>query len=193
MNYTQRYTRTAIALHWIAAVLIIGNLLWGLYMVGLPLSPAKLKYYSWHKWTGVTIFLLAAFRLLWRLRHGAPALPAHMQPWERNAAHASHVLLYVLFFAGPLTGWLHSSAAGFQTVYLGILPIPDLLAKNKELAHTLEFAHRWIGYSLGALVAIHAAAAIKHHLMDGDDVLVRMMPLLKQRAPSTAPPPSPIP
>jgi len=188
MNYTERYTRTAIALHWIAAILILGNLAWGLYMTGLEFSPSKLKYYSWHKWTGVTIFTIAALRLLWRLRHPAPALPAHMPAWERNAAHVSHVLLYVLFFAAPLSGWLFSSAAGFQTVWFGVLPIPDLLDKNRELAETLKVVHRSITYTLGALVALHAAAAIKHHVLDRDDVLVRMLPFLKPRPPA---PPSP--
>jgi cytochrome b561 len=190
MNYTERYTRTAIAIHWLAAILIIGNLLWGLYMVSLDLSPTKLKYYSWHKWTGVTVFVLAAFRLLWRLRHPAPALPASMPAWQRSAAHASHVLLYVLFFAGPLSGWLFSSAAGFQTVWFGVLPIPDLIGKNKELADVLKLVHRSVVYALGGVIALHAAAAIKHHVLDRDDVLTRMMPFLRPRPPA---PPSPLP
>jgi len=188
MNYTQRYTRTAIALHWIAAVLIIGNLAWGLYMVSLEFSPAKLKYYSWHKWNGVTIFVLAAARLLWRLRHPAPALPAHMKPWELRAAHASHILLYVLFFAGPLTGWLFSSAQGFQTVWFGVLPIPDLLGKDRELADVLKVVHRSTVYALGVLIAVHAAAALKHYLADRDDVLTRMLPFLKPLPPKVLPP-----
>ena len=175
------YTGTAIALHWIAGALIAGNLAFGLYMVDLPLSPAKLKYYSWHKWAGVTIFLLSAARLMWRLTHAAPALPATMPAWQRAAANASHHLLYALFFAAPLTGWLFSSAAGFQTVYFGVLPIPDLLAKDPALADTLKLAHRFVNYSLAALVTVHAAAAIKHHVVDGDDVLARMLPFLKPR------------
>ena len=187
MNYTQRYTRTAIAIHWIAALLIIGNLCWGLYMVELPLSPAKLKYYSWHKWTGVTIFIIAALRLLWRLGHPAPALPASMPDWQRSAAHWSHLLLYVLFFAGPLSGWLYSSAAGFQTVYFGVLPIPDLLGKNKAVADVLNLVHKYTVYMLGGVVAIHAAAGLKHHFIDRDDVLVRMLPFLRQRPPASTP------
>jgi len=176
---SSRYTRTAIALHWIVAVLILFNLAFGLYTVNLPLSPQKLKYFSFHKWIGVTVFMLVAARLLWRLTHAAPALPATMKPWELKAAHASHVMLYVLFFAAPLSGWLFSSAAGFQTVYLGVLPIPDLLSKNKELADVLRIAHHWINYTLAALIALHAAAAVKHHVVDRDDVLVRMLPFLK--------------
>jgi cytochrome b561 len=88
----QRYTPTAIALHWLVAVFIVANLLGGLYMTGLTLSPQKLKYFSWHKWAGVTIFALSALRLLWRLSHAAPALPGGMPAWQRSAAHASQQL-----------------------------------------------------------------------------------------------------
>jgi len=177
------YTRTAITLHWIVAVLILFNLAFGLYVVELPSSPQKLKFFSYHKWIGVTVFLLAAARLLWRAFHPAPALPADMKPWEVRAARASHALLYVLFFAAPLSGWLFSSAAGFQTVYLGVLPIPDLLGKNRELADVLKVMHHWINYTLAALVVLHAAAALKHHFLDRDDVLVRMLPFLRRRTP----------
>ena len=173
------YTATAIGLHWLAAALILGNLALGLFMVDLSLTPAKLRYYSWHKWAGVTIFLLSAARLLWRLSHAAPALPSSMPSWQRTTAKASHHAFYLLFFAAPLTGWLFSSAAGFQTVYFGILPLPDLLVKNKELADALKLVHQFATYALGALVALHAAAAIKHHVLDRDDVLARMLPFLK--------------
>jgi cytochrome b561 len=178
-----RYTRPAIALHWILAAFIIGNLGFGLYMVGLPLSPQKLKYLSWHKWVGVTVLILSAARILWRLTHPAPALPASMKPWEARLTNASHVLLYVLFFAAPLTGWLFSSAAGLQTVYLGVLPIPDLLAKNKELADALKVTHRWINYTMATVIVLHAAAALKHHFVDRDEVLTRMIPSLPPRSP----------
>jgi cytochrome b561 len=179
---TARYTPTSIALHWIVGLLIIGNLCFGLYTVDLPLSPQKLRYFSYHKWVGVTILLLAAVRLAWRLRHPPPPLPATMPPWERTAASGSHVLLYVLFFAAPLSGWLMSSALGFQTVYLGVVPIPDLLGKNRELGDALKIVHRTINYSMAALIVVHAAAAIKHHFHDRDDVLTRMIPFLKRPA-----------
>ena len=176
-----RYTATAIGLHWIAAALILGNLAFGLYMVDLPLSPAKLTFYSWHKWAGVTIFMLSGMRLLWRLSHPAPAFPSSMPAWQHAAASASHHLLYALFFAAPLTGWLFSSAAGFQTVYFGVLPLPDLLSKNEDLAEVLKLVHRLANYTMATLVVVHSAAAIKHHVVDGDDVLERMLPFLKPR------------
>jgi len=174
-----RYSGMAIGLHWLAAALIIANLALGLFMVDLALSPAKLRYYSWHKWAGVTILLLSALRLLWRLAHPAPALPETMPRWQRNAASASHALLYALFFLAPLSGWLYSSAAGFQTVYFGVLAIPDLVTKNKELAEVLKLVHRLANYTLATLVVLHVAAALKHHVVDGDDVLTRMIPARK--------------
>ena len=179
---TERYTRTAIALHWLAAVLIVFNLAFGLYVADLQISPAKLRYVSWHKWVGVTLLVLAAARLAWRLRHPAPPLPPAMRPWERRAANASHALLYLLFFAAPVTGWLFSSAAGFQTVYLGVIPIPDLLQKDRELAGVLRAAHKWINYTMAAVIILHVAAAIKHHVHDRDDVLARMLPFLRRSA-----------
>jgi cytochrome b561 len=176
------YTRTAVALHWIVALLIFGNLAFGLYVAGLPISPAKLRTVSWHKWVGVTILLLAFARLAWRLRHPAPPLPSTMVPWEQRAANATHTLLYGLFFAAPLTGWLFSSAAGFPVVYLGVLQLPDLVSKNRELADVLRAAHKWINYTMAAVIVLHVAAAIKHHVHDRDDVLARMLPFLRRPA-----------
>lgn len=178
-----RYGGTAIALHWIAAALIVANLAFGLYLAGLPLSPAKLHYLPWHKWIGVTVLLLSAVRLAWRLGHPAPVLPGSMSETEKQLARLSHALLYVLFFASPLTGWLFSSAAGIKTVYLGAIPLPDLLAKDKAVADALHSAHRWINYSMAALIVVHAAAALKHHFHDRDDVLRRM--LVRERRPVT--------
>jgi len=127
------YTKTAKGLHWLMAVLFFGMLGLGFYMQGLPLSPDKLKLYSWHKWVGVTVFLLALFRIAWRVTHQPPALPSSMPRLMQIAAHAGHHMLYMLMFLIPLSGWLMSSAKGFQTVWFGILPIPDLLEKNKLL------------------------------------------------------------
>lgn len=164
-------------------MLILFNLAFGLWMVSLALSPQKLRYISWHKWVGVTVLLLSAARLGWRLYRPAPALPATLKPWERRAAAASHALLYMLFFAAPLSGWLFSSAAGFQVVYLGVLPIPDLLEKNRELADILKVAHRWINYSMAALIGLHIAAALKHRFIDRDGAFERILPVHRVSSP----------
>ena len=89
--------------------------------------------------------------------------------------------LYLLLFAIPLSGWLYSSAAGVQTVYFGVIPLPDLLERDKALAETLKAIHEALNYSLFTLVAVHAGAALKHHFIDGDDVLARMLPFAKLR------------
>ena len=101
-----------------------------------------------------------------------------MPAWQRQAAAATHVLLYVLMFAVPLSGWLMSSAKGFQTVWFGVLPLPDLLEKNKELGDLLQQIHILLNFCLAGLVFAHAGAAIKHHFSDRDDVLARMLPFL---------------
>lgn len=178
---TDRYTSTAIALHWMVAALIVGSFVIGLVAVELAVSPQKLRLYSWHKWIGVSIAVLALARLGWRLWHPAPALPPGMRRWERRAAAGSHALLYTLLLAVPVTGWLMSSAAGFPVVYFGVLPLPDLVAKDKALADTLKLVHYALNKTLLVLVLLHVTAALKHHFVDRDEVLVRMLPFLKPR------------
>jgi cytochrome b561 len=171
-----KYNGTSVALHWIIALAIVISFSVGLYMADLPFSPNKLKLYSWHKWAGVTIFLFVVLRLVWRMTHAAPPLPVNMPGWQISAAKLSHVMLYVLMFAIPITGWLMSSAKGFQTVYFGVLPIPDLLIKNRETGELLEAVHRNLNYFMAFIVAGHVAAAFKHHFIDRDDILRRMLP-----------------
>ena len=181
MPTAARYTLTAIALHWLVFALAACGFALAVFMVDLPLSPAKLKYYSWHKWIGVTVFLLALARLAWRLAHPAPALPAGMPAWQRRAALATHALLYALIVIIPLTGWLYSSAAGLSTVYLGVVQLPDLLAKNKPVAEQLKWIHVTLNFTLLAVVVAHVAAALQHHYRARDDVLSRMLPCIKPR------------
>lgn len=171
-----RYTRTAMSLHWLIALMIIGLFAFGLYMVELPLSPQKLKYYSYHKWAGVTVFLLVLLRLLWRITHRPPDLPAGMPRWQVKAAKAGHHLLYLLMVIVPLSGWLMSSAKGFQTVWFGVLPLPDLLSKDEALGEALLLTHRLLNWFFMLVVAGHVVAALKHHFIDRDGLLSRMLP-----------------
>ncbi len=171
---TTTYTPVAKGLHWLMAVLILGLLALGLYMHELPLSPQKLTLYSWHKWAGVTVFLLVWVRLLWRVLHRPPALPASMAPLMRLAAHAGHGVLYLLMVAIPLSGWLMSSAKGFQTVWFGVLPIPDLLGRDKALGDLLQEVHEALNVLLMLTLAGHVGAALWHHFVLKDDTLRRM-------------------
>ena len=170
------YTSTAKVLHWLMAILFFGLLALGFYMHDLPLSPEKLKLFSWHKWAGVSAFLLVWLRLFWRVTHRPPALPANMPKLMQLAAHAGHLLLYGLMIAIPLSGWLMSSAKGFQTVWFGVLPIPDLLDKNKEVGDLLKNVHESLNFLFVAVIAGHLGAALKHHFVDKDDILTRMLP-----------------
>lgn len=176
------YTRTAIGLHWAIALLIAAVLPLGLYMSDLPLSPDKLRLYNYHKWIGITVLTLAVLRLGWRISHQPPALPTSMGNWEKIAAHSMHYLLYVLIFAVPLSGWLMSSAKGFQTVWFGVLPLPDLIGKDKELGKILTEIHEVLNFTMLGLIVAHAGAALKHHFITRDDILTRMLPMLNKKS-----------
>lgn len=171
-----RYTRTAISLHWLVALGLIGTFALGFYMHDLPLSPNKLKLYSWHKWAGVSLLALVLVRLAWRATHAAPALPASMSSKARLAANAAHWLLYGLMLAIPLSGWLMSSAQGFQVVWFGVLPLPDLVAKDAALGSLLNDTHVVLNYTMLIAVVGHVGAALQHHFIKKDTVLTRMLP-----------------
>ncbi len=171
------YTRTAISLHWIIFILVCCGWALGQYMTGLQFSPQKLRYVSWHKWLGVTVFALALARLAWRLRRPPPALPA-MSALQRRAATAMHALLYALLLVIPLTGWLFSSASGVPTVYFGAIQLPDLLHKDKAVADVLKQVHSALNWTLLVFVSGHALFALKHHFVDRDRLLARMIPFL---------------
>lgn len=172
------YTRTAIALHWLMAALIFVAFPVGIIAHEMALSPDKLRLMSYHKWLGVTIFALLLVRLFWRYTHTPQPMVEFMPRWQQMAASVVHVLLYVLLLAIPVSGWLMSSAKGFQTVYLGVLPLPDLLHKDKMVADILSEVHEVLNFTLLSLVIVHILAAFKHHLIDKDDTLKRMVPLL---------------
>ena len=180
MNHTGRYTGTAIALHWLLALAIVSVFGVGLYMVDLPMSPTKIKLINWHKWAGVTILALSVLRLVWRLTHRPPALPARieraMPGWQKVAHHGTHALMYLLFLAVPLIGWAYSSAHGYPIVWFGVLHLPDFVPVDKALAEAIKPWHELSAFSLMGLVVLHVAAALKHQFIDRDGLLQRMRP-----------------
>ncbi len=175
-----RYGLTAILLHWSLGLAIVALFGAGLYMVNLPFSPLRLKLYNWHKWTGMTLLVLSAVRLVWRVTHRPPALPIRiadaMPTWQHQIHHATHTALYILFFAVPLLGWAYSSAAGFPIVLFGALPLPDLVPADKALAGLLKPWHQASAFALIGLALLHAAAALKHQFIDRDGLISRMWP-----------------
>ena len=177
MNHS--YTAIAKLFHWGMALVFAGLITLGFVMTDMPLSPEKLQYFSWHKWAGVTIFMLVWVRLIWRLISPPPAYPDSMPLNVQRLAHAGHIALYTFMLVIPISGWLMSSAKGVPTVWFGIVPLPDLISKDKALGHLLEEVHETLSWIMVTLIAGHVLAALKHHLIDRDDTLRRMVPFTK--------------
>ncbi|MFN4266908.1 MAG: cytochrome b [Aquabacterium sp.] len=173
-----RYTSMAIVLHWALALAILSAFSVGVYLDDQPFSPAKLKLINWHKWAGVAILFLSVLRLVWRITHRPPVLPGRIQQlmprWQHLAHHGTHHLMYLLFLAVPLLGWAYSSAKGFPIVWFGVLPLPDWVAPNPDLAEVLKEAHGLAAFALIGLVVLHVGAVIKHQFIDKDGLLDRM-------------------
>ncbi|MET3106094.1 cytochrome b561 [Oxalobacteraceae bacterium GrIS 2.11] len=172
-----KYTKTAMLFHWLIALLIIISFCLAVTMVNMPgFSPTKLKYFSWHKWLGVTIFGLSCLRLLWRLGHPAPPYMAIMPGWQKLAASGLHGFLYILILAIPVSGYLYSMAAGIPVIYLGMFPMPVIMDANPELKPLLKEIHFYLNMALLASFIIHALAALKHQFIDKDHTINRMLP-----------------
>ncbi len=180
----ETYGTVAVTLHWLIAIAILINIQYGVTMV----DNEDYAAYQTHKSLGITILALSVLRLLWRLLNPPPPLPAHMPAWERFAAHASHWGFYALMIGVPVGGWLYISASptsDFVTTKVWglfelplIPPMPDL-AERESVAEQLEDAHAFFGfYGFLGLMALHVAAALKHHFWDRDNVLTRMIPFL---------------
>jgi cytochrome b561 len=175
-----RYTAVAVALHWLIALAILAMLVMGLTMTHGALAPAtKFKLYQLHKSVGLSILMLAVLRLVWRLTHRPPDLPAGMPAWERGAAEATHVVLYCFMIGLPLIGWALVSASPFNlpTVLFGVVPWPHLPVPDKKVAEPiLKLAHAYGAYVLIGFVALHVGAALRHYFVERDTILQRMIP-----------------
>ena len=171
-----KHNRTAIGLHWITALAVLGLLGVGLWMVGLPLGLLKLKVYAWHKWIGMAVLALTTARLLWRWRHPPPALPGSLRDWERRLAPIAHWTLFALLLAMPLSGWTMNSAAGVGLYWFGYVPIPDLVPRDPDLFAALKTVHKVLSRLLIAVVALHVGAVIYHDVLRRDGVFRRMWP-----------------
>ena len=183
MNSDTRYGTVAMLLHWLIAFAIISLLIVGKYMHGLPDNdPNKFALYQMHKSFGITVLALTVVRILWRFTNKVPPLPDGMPAWQRWGAHASHVLLYVLMLAIPLSGWAMVSASplGIPTLWFGLAEVPNLPITPGEEAHEgLEETHELLGNLMILLLLAHVAAALKHHFWDRDTVFRRMLPFTK--------------
>jgi len=169
-----RYTRTAIVLHWLIAALVIAQYAWGWWMVNIPKQPAGMRAdaFNLHKSVGMTILALMIVRLLWRLAHRPPPLPP-MPSWQAAAARANHMLLYAALIVQPIVGYLGSAVSGYPVKYFGLM-LPAWAGKHEALKDALSVVHLGVSWVIAFAVTVHVAAALKHALVDGDGLMARM-------------------
>ncbi len=177
----QGYRWPLVGLHWLTLLLIVVAYVIGSLLEDMTLSPLKLKLYAWHKWVGMAVLFLLPLRLLLRLGNRI-GHAAGLLLWEARASAAVHGALYLLLLLVPLLGWLQSSAAGFSVVWFGVLPLPDLVGKDKAWAELFKELHEGSVNLLVTLVALHAVAALYHQYVRHDGVLARMVPWLRNKS-----------
>jgi len=174
------YSLMAVLLHWLLGAALVAMLAVGYYMEDLPVSPERLKLFNWHKWAGICILTLSLLRLVWRLTHRPPPLPADIQQdmpaWQHHAHYLTQYTMYGLFFIVPLFGWAYSSASGFPVVVFGLVPLPDFVPVGQDLAELIKPWHEGTAMALAVLILLHVAAALKHQWWEKHDLLQRMWP-----------------
>ena len=178
-NTQDHYGSVAVILHWLMAALLILLVALGLYMVRLPdagFDTRKIWLILFHKDLGMLALVLAALRLAWRVTNALPRLIEHLPDWQKVVARFVHLSFYALMFALPITGWLMSSAGGFPVTFVGVFDLPDLIRYDQYLYQVFIVVHRWLGYALGVLIAVHAGAALRHHFIFKDETLRKMLP-----------------
>jgi cytochrome b561 len=180
-----RYSRVAILLHWLIAVLILVNLALGLLHEDMA-KPVRATMMFYHKSIGLTVLALTLVRLGWRLGHRPPPYDTAMKRWEVGLARATHWTFYLLLIALPLSGWLLVSTGGRATSLFGLFDAPALPISHERGPHeTFEMLHSWFGYAMLALVALHVAGALKHQLEGHRQMFGRMQPWAYRLPPSS--------
>ncbi len=176
-NDTARYGAVAQFFHWAIVVLVVTQFVLASIADELPLGAAKVIMLARHKSVGITILGLVLLRLLWRWLNPVPAVPEATAPWQRLAARVSHFLLYALLLVTPVFGWLMSSARNFPVSWFGVFTLPDFIQPSEQAFDFFHQAHEMLAVSLLIVALVHMAAALKHHFIDRDNVLRRMLPV----------------
>lgn len=177
-NTPDSYGAATKTFHWLTALIVIALLGVGLYMGGMEAGASKIKVYNLHKSFGICVLALAVLRIFWHVASKKPDFVGSLTVWEKRAARAVHLLLYFLIIAMPLTGWLMSSAYGRSVGVFGLFTLPDLMEQNQELGKSLRELHGIFGWALMFVAGAHFLAALKHHFVNKDATLRRMLPLL---------------
>ncbi|MGY0633856.1 cytochrome b [Luteimonas sp. A478] len=183
-NSEHRWGFVSQLMHWGILVLLVWLAWLGLTMVDMEPSPAMIEAYALHKSLGLTLLVLVATRLAWRLFAGSPKVLSGTPVWQARVADVTHIALYVLMFAIPLSGWLFNSASGYPLQWFKLFNLPAIAGRDMELAELAKQVHVAGFWLLLLLVAAHAGAALYHHFIQRDDTLRRMLPR-SVRAPGT--------
>jgi cytochrome b561 len=181
-NSATQYGSLARFLHWAIAVLIVVTIPCAWVMSHIGAGPTQNVLYVAHESIGLTVLALASLRLIWRLIDPPPPLPASVLPGKARLAHLNHQLLYLLLFLMPVSGYLFVIAGAYPMTYFALFDVPRLVGKNEDLSKLMETAHLSLQFAVYALVGLHVAAALHHHLVKRDGVLWRMWPV--RRAPT---------
>ena len=183
---SQHWGSLAKFFHWTIVLLIIVQGTFGLVMVDLPKKPNIIPIFNWHKSVGMTILFLALLRLAWRAADRRPADPPGMPKWQVFGAHAGHMLLYLLIFLVPLSGWWFDSVSGLRPLHwFGLFEIPHLATPDPALKGFARDTHEFLFWALVVVALGHAAMAFVHQFVNRDGTLARMWP--GRRALATAP------
>jgi cytochrome b561 len=165
------YTLAARLLHWLTAVLVLFQIPAGLLIANFEMGPL----YGLHKSVGVLILILVIIRLAWRWKHPAPALPPEIPVFQRLAARGVHWALYALLVIQSMIGWIGTSAYPAPVPFFGLFEMPQIWSEDRQLSNRLLAAHLWIGISIAILLVAHIAAALHHHFVRRDEILLRML------------------
>ena len=163
-------------LHWTTLLLLVWIGWLGLTMGDMPNTPDKIATYALHKSIGITILILVAIRIGWRLYAGAPDAVPGTPRWQARIASLTHLALYGLLLAMPLSGWIMNSASGYPLQWFGLFNLPAIAGRDQELRELASNLHEWLFWAIVTLVVAHAAAAFYHHLFQQDTTLTRMLP-----------------
>jgi len=171
-----RYGPVAILLHWLLAVLVLGQIGFGWYLQQVPRNtPPRGLYVNLHKSTGMVIGLVILFRLFWRLTHRPPALPAAIPPWERIAARANHYLLYACMLIMPLSGYTASNFSRFGVKLFNAVALPPWGPDDHPVYAALNRVHVLTSWLFAVLIGLHVLAALRH-ILRHDGIAARIRP-----------------
>lgn len=171
-----RYDGISLALHWLIALLAFAQLTMGKFFE-VEAEESGEGLFDWHTALGLLVLTLILVRMAWRLTHPVPPPPPATPAWQHTVARVTHVAFYALLIALPLSGWALTSAEGDAVTFFGWFPVPSLPAAGGEAAEDfLKETHELLGNGLLVLAGLHVLAGLKHHFIDRDNVLRRMLP-----------------